>query len=120
MTERVLSSLVSQAPLRRYGLFVTTLPPGGGARGGNLDMLFVDGDHRYEGVLVDWLLYNHLVSPGGLIAFHDAVAGISHAGVPKLLEQLSAGIIDGVKRDIKRIVYSKDCGIAYYVHAERA
>ena len=99
---------------------MTTLPPGGGARGGNLDMLFVDGDHRYEGVLVDWLLYNHLVSPGGLIAFHDAVAGISHAGVPKLLEQLSAGIIDGVKRDIKRIVYSKDCGIAYYVQAERA
>ena len=87
--------------------------------GGSLDMLFLDGDHRYEGVLVDWLLYKHLVSPGGLIAFHDAVSRISGAGVPRLLDQLSAGTIDGVKRDLKRIVCSKDGGIAYYVQTER-
>lgn len=85
---------------------------------GRLDMLFIDGDHRYEAVLVDWLLYSNLVSPGGIIAFHDAVAGISGEGVPKLLEQLSEGTIDGVKRDLRRIVYSRDCGIAYYVQAE--
>jgi len=82
---------------------------------GGLDMLFIDGDHRYEGVLADWLLYKHLVAPGGLVVFHDAVAGISGAGVPRLLKQLSAGSIDGVKRDIRRIVHSRDCGIAYYV-----
>jgi predicted O-methyltransferase YrrM len=85
----------------------------------SVDLLFIDGDHRYEGVLADWLLYSHLVSPGGLVAFHDAVAQISGAGVPRLLEQLSAGTFDGVKRDIKRIVSSKDCGIAYYIQPER-
>ncbi len=90
------------------------------APAGGLDLLFIDGDHRYEGVLADWLLYSHLVSPGGIIAFHDAVSGISGAGVPKLLKQLSSGVIDGIKRDIRRIVQSKDCGIAYYVQKRRA
>lgn len=82
-----------------------------------LDMLFIDGDHRYEGVLTDWLLYNHLVAPGGIVAFHDAVAGMSGAGVPRFLEELSMGRIDGVKRDIKRIVHSRDCGIGYYLQS---
>lgn len=86
---------------------------------GGLDMLFIDGDHSYPGVLADWLLYSHLVAPGGLVVFHDAVSGISGAGVPRLIKELSAGTIDGVKRDIKRIVHSKDCGIAYYVQKGR-
>ena len=36
-----------------------------------LDFLFIDGDHTYEGVQRDFRLYNSLVRPGGLIAFHD-------------------------------------------------
>jgi cephalosporin hydroxylase len=36
-----------------------------------LDVLFIDGDHSYEGVLADFLSYRHLVRDGGLIAFHD-------------------------------------------------
>lgn len=88
--------------------------------GGGLDLLFIDGDHRYEAVLVDWLLYSNLVEPGGIIAFHDAVAGISGEGVPKLLGQLSEGTIDGVKRELQRIVFSRDCGIAYYLQGEPA
>lgn len=86
--------------------------------GQSLDMLFIDGDHRYEGVLEDWLLYSHLVAPGGIVAFHDAVSGISGAGVPRLLKELSMGRIDGVKRDIERIVHSRDCGIGYYVQGQ--
>jgi predicted O-methyltransferase YrrM len=38
-----------------------------------LDLLFIDGDHSYEGVSRDYLLYRELVRPGGLIAFHDIV-----------------------------------------------
>ena len=38
-----------------------------------LDLLFIDGDHRYEGAKADWLSYAPLVRPGGLIAFHDIV-----------------------------------------------
>lgn len=36
-----------------------------------LDVLFIDGDHSYEGVKPDFLLYRDLVRPGGLIFFHD-------------------------------------------------
>lgn len=39
--------------------------------GKQLDYLFIDGDHRYEGVKKDFLLYASLVRPGGMIAFHD-------------------------------------------------
>lgn len=38
-----------------------------------LDLLFIDGDHTYEGVKKDFEDYGPLVRPGGLIAFHDIV-----------------------------------------------
>ena len=36
-----------------------------------LDFCFIDGDHTYEGVKLDFETYLPLVRPGGLIAFHD-------------------------------------------------
>lgn len=36
-----------------------------------VEFLMIDGDHTYEGVKRDWELYEPLVAPGGLIAFHD-------------------------------------------------
>lgn len=36
-----------------------------------LDYLFIDGDHKYEGVKRDFELYAPLVRKGGLIALHD-------------------------------------------------
>ena len=39
--------------------------------GAVLDLLFIDGDHTYEGVRQDFEDYSPLVRPGGLIAFHD-------------------------------------------------
>lgn len=35
------------------------------------DVLFIDGDHRYEGVKADWLNYSPLVKQGGCVIFHD-------------------------------------------------
>jgi hypothetical protein len=40
-------------------------------KGRKVDLLFIDGDHSYEGVKRDYFLYRHLVRPGGMIAFHD-------------------------------------------------
>jgi predicted O-methyltransferase YrrM len=58
--------------------------------GGGIDFLFVDGDHRYEGVRRDYELYGRLVRAGGLIAFHDIVPGEAGAvgGVPRLWREL--------------------------------
>jgi predicted O-methyltransferase YrrM len=36
-----------------------------------IDLLFIDGDHRYTGVKQDFQFYSPLVKNRGLIAFHD-------------------------------------------------
>ncbi|HST18004.1 MAG TPA: class I SAM-dependent methyltransferase [Gaiellaceae bacterium] len=36
-----------------------------------LDVLFIDGDHSYEGVKRDWELYSPLVRRGGIVGLHD-------------------------------------------------
>jgi predicted O-methyltransferase YrrM len=36
-----------------------------------VDLLFIDGDHSYDGAKCDFLQYRAMVRPGGLIAFHD-------------------------------------------------
>jgi cephalosporin hydroxylase len=41
--------------------------------GKELDFLFIDGDHTYEGVKKDFEMYSPLVKKGGIIAFHDIV-----------------------------------------------
>lgn len=40
-------------------------------QGQKIDLLFIDGDHTYEGVKRDYELYRDLVREGGVIAFHD-------------------------------------------------
>lgn len=40
-------------------------------KGKTIDFLFIDGDHSYEGVKADFENYSPLVTPGGMIAFHD-------------------------------------------------
>jgi predicted O-methyltransferase YrrM len=39
--------------------------------GREIDLLFIDADHTYEGVKQDFELYSPLVASGGIIGFHD-------------------------------------------------
>jgi predicted O-methyltransferase YrrM len=48
---------------------------------GSVDILFIDGDHTYEGVRADFLRYRELVRPGGLIFFHDIIKNTFDPGV---------------------------------------
>jgi len=41
--------------------------------GSQLDLLFIDGDHTYDGVKKDFEMYSPLVKTGGLVVFHDIV-----------------------------------------------
>lgn len=36
-----------------------------------VDILFIDGDHSYEGCLADWDAYKHLLAPRATVVFHD-------------------------------------------------
>jgi predicted O-methyltransferase YrrM len=42
-------------------------------KGSKVDLLFIDGDHTYQGVKQDFQLYSSLVRKGGIVAFHDIV-----------------------------------------------
>lgn len=68
--------------------------------GQTLDLLYLDGDHSYEGVASDFRLYAPLVRAGGLVVFHDIVPdyrtrfGIETVsdtgGVPQFWNELKA------------------------------
>jgi predicted O-methyltransferase YrrM len=60
-------------------------------QGRPIDFLMIDGDHRYEGVKSDFLLYSCLMKEGGLIAFHDILLHpqVSACEVEKLWKQIS-------------------------------
>jgi predicted O-methyltransferase YrrM len=45
-----------------------------------VDVLFIDGDHTYEGVKADFEMYAERVGAGGLIVFHDV---LPHPQVPR-------------------------------------
>jgi predicted O-methyltransferase YrrM len=53
-----------------------------------VDFMFIDGDHTYEGVKKDWELYSPMVRKGGVIAFHDIIEARPHIGVGRLFEEL--------------------------------
>lgn len=79
----------------------------------SVDVLFIDGDHKYESVARDWAMYHNLVRPGGVIAFHDSVCKVGDFGVAKFLEDLSRGTIDNRCHTLHNIVYSDHVGISY-------
>jgi predicted O-methyltransferase YrrM len=56
-----------------------------------IDVLFIDGDHTYEGVKADYVLYSPLVTSGGLIVFHDILPnpGAENCEVHRLWAELS-------------------------------
>ena len=51
----------------------------------DLDLLFIDGDHSYDGVKRDFEMYSPMVRKGGVIAFHDIVPDNASRGRPKSL-----------------------------------
>lgn len=61
-----------------------------------LDMLFIDADHSFIGVLQDYLLYKNFLSNDGFILFHDIVKSDFHAKadckVPEVWENLKGKV----------------------------
>ncbi len=61
-----------------------------------IDLLFIDGDHSYEGARRDWDLFSPFVQPFGSIIFHDTLWDLrpdpkyarSDMGVPRLVDEL--------------------------------
>jgi hypothetical protein len=54
--------------------------------GEKIDLLYVDGDHSYEGVRSDFEMYEPLMSDTGIIGIHDVEN--RSTGVPEFWEEL--------------------------------
>jgi predicted O-methyltransferase YrrM len=61
-----------------------------------IDLLFIDGDHSYDGVKADWTRFSPFVSEFGVVVFHDTIwdrrpdarYGRADMGVPAFVEEL--------------------------------
>lgn len=56
-----------------------------------IDLLFIDGDHYYDGVSFDCKNLLSLVKPGGYVAFHDYNNQGAFPGVKKAADEACAG-----------------------------
>jgi predicted O-methyltransferase YrrM len=60
-----------------------------------LELVFVDGDHSYEGARADFERWGAFVRPGGHLLFHDAVDtgryGNTYSGVARLVGEIGLG-----------------------------
>jgi len=62
----------------------------------SIDILFIDGDHSYEGAKRDWELFSPFVKPFGSVVFHDTLWDLNpdseyarpDMGVPRLVDEL--------------------------------
>lgn len=61
-----------------------------------IDLLFIDGDHSYDGVKRDWELFSPFVSQFGIVVFHDTIWDLkpdprwarADMGVPRFVDEL--------------------------------
>lgn len=66
-----------------------------------LDILFIDGDHSYKGVIRDYALFSPFVRKGGIILFHDT--NHSHfPGIKKAVDEVEG---------LQRIVFTEFPGL---------
>lgn len=64
-------------------------------------VLWIDGDHSYEGALADHDMFWEFVEPGGVIAFHDVMhtPGVTRVFVDRVLRQPgygAAGVVGSI------------------------
>ncbi|MDR3458636.1 MAG: class I SAM-dependent methyltransferase [Verrucomicrobiae bacterium] len=63
-----------------------------------IDLIFIDGDHSYEGVKADWELFLPHLNEFGVVVFHDTLwdlrpdpnLGRADMGVPRFVDELRA------------------------------
>jgi SAM-dependent methyltransferase len=85
---------------------------------GVFDLIFIDGDHSYEGVKADYLHWKDSVKAGGHLLFHDGAAPkplqTCHPEVAKLVSEI-------VRDDSAEFVHSGGAGsIVHFTRREQA
>jgi predicted O-methyltransferase YrrM len=71
------------------------------------DVIFIDGDHSYEGVKNDFLKSIRHVNKGGIVIFHDIIS-VGSPGVAKFWNEYKN------QYNYKEFIYSKTCGMGIF------
>ena len=96
-----------EAALDRYGLAHRVHLVVGDSRSAEhppepCSLVFIDGDHTYEGARADYERWSRLLAPGGRLLFHDAVDPGGYAsyeeGVARLVAELERDRSSGLVR----------------------
>lgn len=80
-----------------------------------IDLIFIDGDHSYEGVKRDWELFLPYIKPFGIVIFHDTIWDLTpdhplalarpDMGVPRFVEELR-------QLGYPVLTIDRDCGVS--------
>lgn len=78
-----------------------------------IDLIFIDGDHSYEGVKRDWELFVPHVKPFGIVVFHDTMWDLppyqmrarADMGVPRFVDELR-------RRGYQVLTIDRDYGVS--------
>ncbi len=65
--------------------------------GGQVDLLFIDGDHTLDGVKSDYEMYSPLVRDGGIVGFHDI---LTHPNMPYVAVDILWRQLTGLMEEI--------------------
>lgn len=81
------------AALGRYGLAERVHLVVGDSRASQppprpCDLVFVDGDHSYEGTRADYDAWRDRIAPGGHLVFHDYAGATPHEGVVRAVAEV--------------------------------
>jgi len=74
----------------------------------SIDLLFIDGDHSYEGVKKDFELYSKLVSEHGMILIHDTDLSYSETLIVSEDAKKDFFPFDGPARLVKELEYNAE------------
>jgi predicted O-methyltransferase YrrM len=96
----------AEARVRKHGLEgyvrLAVAESSGWKPAGQVEFLFIDGDHRYSGCKADWQTWSPQVVVGGIVAMHDT-------GDPQVMQVVQE--VNQRKWNVMNFV--GDCGLAF-------
>lgn len=78
-----------------------------------IDLLFIDGDHSYEGVKADWDLFSPFLTPSAVTIFHDTTWELHKHDDPRYRDDMGVPrFVDELRRaGYPCITIDRDCGL---------
>jgi predicted O-methyltransferase YrrM len=79
-----------------------------------IDLLFIDGDHSYEGVKRDWQLFTPHLREFGVVVFHDTIWEVGKVDEQYRRQDMGVpGFVDELRREgYPVITLPNDCGMS--------